>query len=315
MEPTKAFNNVIIGQFVLTGVPVKVYADNRYLTITDPDDVEDPIFGFGMDEDGDMHQFNYTDVTHLGVSGNKIDLETYNKGMEAKFKGGQAKEEPKDEEPKDDKEDKAAKESNMKLGDLIKEISEEEVEAEMEAAKAEIDAAKAKFKASRAAMKDTIKKSKDKMKAAKANLKVATEGHLYGHDDEDSELKETNYTFGVGDIVKNKNSSCPHHGSMGTVKKMMYLPNDIGTVALYTVMNSGDTFNPGDVLAKTIDQLEPIQNPDELEELDVRDKHGDEKIENPKTGKKIKFSSALKAPKGTQVYNKARKRYNQLKDK
>ena len=41
----------------------------------------------------------------------------------------------------------------------------------------------------------------------------------------------------------------------------------------------------------------------------------DKEIENPKTGKKIKFSSALKAPKGTKVYNKARKMYNRLKEK
>ena len=47
MEPTKYFNNVIIGQFVLTGVPVKVYIGGRYLTITDADDVENSIFGFG----------------------------------------------------------------------------------------------------------------------------------------------------------------------------------------------------------------------------------------------------------------------------
>ena len=41
----------------------------------------------------------------------------------------------------------------------------------------------------------------------------------------------------------------------------------------------------------------------------------DKEIENPKTGKKIKFSSALKSPKGTKVYNKARKMYNRLKEK
>ena len=39
MEPAKSFNNIIIGQFVLTGVPVKVYVDGRHLTITDTDDV------------------------------------------------------------------------------------------------------------------------------------------------------------------------------------------------------------------------------------------------------------------------------------
>ena len=93
MAEAKYFNNVIIGQFVLTGVPVKVYAGNRFLMITDPDDVESPIFGFGMDEDGDMIQFRYTDVEFLSVSGNKVDLETYNKGMADKFGGEDTKKE------------------------------------------------------------------------------------------------------------------------------------------------------------------------------------------------------------------------------
>ena len=72
MPAPKIFNNVILGQFVLSGVPVKVYASGRFLTLTDADDIEDPVIGFGMDEDGDMHRFNYTDVVHLGVSGNIV---------------------------------------------------------------------------------------------------------------------------------------------------------------------------------------------------------------------------------------------------
>ena len=252
MEPTKYFNNIIIGQFVLTGVPVKVYIGGRYLTITDADDVEDPTFGFGMDEDGDMQRFDYRNVMQLMVSGNEIDLETYNKGMEAKFGGGDAKaekpkEDDKEADKKDDKGDNPMADHYMpSVADLIKEISQDEVDAEIEAAEAAMDAAKAKEKAAKAAVKDTIKKSKEKIKAAKAQ--PIEEGH--------------DYTFGVGDIVKNKNTSCPHHGSMGVVKKIMDLPNDMGTVVLYTVTNSGPTYRPGDVLSKTIDQLEPIQKPD-----------------------------------------------------
>jgi hypothetical protein len=265
MEPAKYFNNVIIGQFVLTGVPVKVYIGGRYLTITDADDVEDPIFGFGMDEDGDMQRFDYRNVMQLSVSGNVVDLETYNKGMEDKFSGGEEKsEEPKDDEKeKEDKgEDKGEvpglKDSYMpSITDLIREISQDEVDAEIEAAESEIDAAKAKEKAAKAAVKDKVKAAKDKIKAAKAQMKVAEEGIVK----EDHE----SYTFGVGDIVKNKNTSCPHHGSMGVVKKLMKLANNMGIVAVYTVMNSGPTYKPGDVLTKTIDQLEPIQKPDGVE--------------------------------------------------
>jgi len=35
----------------------------------------------------------------------------------------------------------------------------------------------------------------------------------------------------------------------------------MGTVVLYTVTNNGPTFKSGDVLTKTMDQLEPIQSP------------------------------------------------------
>tara|TARA_B100001094_G_scaffold319281_1_gene363889 strand:- start:503 stop:1243 length:741 start_codon:yes stop_codon:yes gene_type:complete len=245
MEPAKVFNNVIIGQFVLTGVPVKVYVGGRYLIITEADDVEDSTYGFGMDEDGDMQQFDYFAVEHLMVSGNVIDLDFYNKGMGATEE--EPKEEPKEEEPKE--------ESIMpSIKDILAEISQEEVDAEVEGAEAEMDSAKAKLKAAQAAMKNTIKKSKEKIKAAKSQPidEIVNEDH--------------HYTFGVGDIVKNKNSSCPHHGSIGVVKKVMELPNDMGTVAIYTVMNSGSTYRPGDSLTKTIDQLEPITAIDSSEE-------------------------------------------------
>tara|TARA_R100000458_G_C8179039_1_gene176741 strand:+ start:199 stop:615 length:417 start_codon:yes stop_codon:yes gene_type:complete len=52
----------------------------------------------------------------------------------------------------------------------------------------------------------------------------------------------------------------------------------------------------------------------ELEELDVRKTHGDKRIENPKTGNKIKLRTALKAKKGSKVYRTARRMYNNLKD-
>ena len=86
MEPIKAFSNVIIGQFVLTRIPIKVYVDNRYLIITSTDDVQDPLIGFGMDEDGQMQRFDYRMIQHLSVgpTGNVIDLDAYNKAMGAK---------------------------------------------------------------------------------------------------------------------------------------------------------------------------------------------------------------------------------------
>ena len=73
-------------------------------------------------------------------------------------------------------------------------------------------------------------------------------------------FEDHHYTFGIGDIVKNKNTSCPHQGSMGIVQKIMKLANDMGKVVRYRVVNSGPTYNPGDVLTKTIDQLEPVRD-------------------------------------------------------
>ena len=254
MAEAKYFNNVIIGQFVLTGVPVKVYAGNRFLMITDPDDVESPIFGFGMDEDGDMIQFRYTDVEFLSVSGNKVDLETYNKGMADKFGGEDTKKEaPKEDDKESEEAPEEPKESIMpSIGDLMKEISQEEVDAEVEGAEAAIDAAKAKLKAAQAAMKSTVKKSKEKIKAAKSQ--PIDEGHMTPGGPMGASVP--GYTFGTGDIVKNINSNCKHYGSIGVVKKIMDLPNGMGKVAVYTVGNSGPTYKPGMSLTKTIDQLE-----------------------------------------------------------
>ena len=79
MAEAKFFNNNIIGQYVLTRVPVKVYVDGRFLTITDVDDIEDPLMGFGMDENGAMKHFAYSSIEHLLIHGNKVDIETYNK--------------------------------------------------------------------------------------------------------------------------------------------------------------------------------------------------------------------------------------------
>ena len=253
MATPKVFNNVIIGQFALTGVPLKVYVNGIYLTITDIDDVENSSMGFGMDVDGRMQRFGYNEIEHLSVAGNQVTIDAYNKGMEAKFSGDEeAPEEEPAEEPKKE-------ESTMKLGDILKEISQDEVDAEVEGAEAQIDASKAKLKAAQAAMKTTIKVSKEKIKAAKSQ--PIDDGYTAGVDDGKagkSLEEDRGYTFGTGDIIKNINPKCKHFGSQGIVKGVQDM--DDGTkVAIYTVTNSGDTYSPGMTLTKTIDQLEPIQ--------------------------------------------------------
>ena len=58
----KFFDNTIIAQYAVTGVPLKVYVDSRYLTITDADDVENPLIGQGMEPNGEMEPFSYQDI-------------------------------------------------------------------------------------------------------------------------------------------------------------------------------------------------------------------------------------------------------------
>ena len=118
MPAAKSFNNIIIGQFALTGIPTKVYVQGRFLTITDPDDVENPLIGFGMDENGRMIQFDYTQVEKLSVAGNDVDIKTYNKGMEKKF-GAEEEGGDKDKE----KDSGAAEKSALPGGDEKKEES------------------------------------------------------------------------------------------------------------------------------------------------------------------------------------------------
>ena len=261
MEPAKIFNNVIIGQFALTGVPLKVYVNGRVLTITDVDDVEDPNIGLGMDADGKMRYFKYAQIEKLIVSGNDVTIDTYNAGMEARFAGGEGEEAPADaDKPEEDETEEKKKGTSMSDGvvsmnlkDLIKEISKDEVAAEIEGATAQIAAAKAKLKASQAAMKTTVKTSKEKIKAAKSQ---PIDDGVVQEDHEE-------FTFGTGDIVKNINPKCKHFKSQGIVKSVDDIEG-VGKVATYTVTNSGNTYSPGMSLTKTINQLSSIQATDSL---------------------------------------------------
>ena len=64
------------------------------------------------------------------------------------------------------------------------------------------------------------------------------------------ELKE--YTYGVGDVVKDVNPSCPHYGAEGKVKSVS--PRSV----VFIVTNKGDNFKPGQELEKTHDQMKKI---------------------------------------------------------
>lgn len=76
--------------------------------------------------------------------------------------------------------------------------------------------------------------------------------------------------FHLGDHVENINPSCEHYKSAGIIKAIKKLPeigskhvkskhNDPGPVIVYQVDNEGKTFQPGDLLTKTLNQLKKIK--------------------------------------------------------
>ena len=61
------------------------------------------------------------------------------------------------------------------------------------------------------------------------------------------------YTIQTGDMVHNVNPQCNHFGSKGIANSTF--DEDGITMIRYTVTNQGDTFKPGDVLTKSMDQM------------------------------------------------------------
>ncbi len=103
--------------------------------------------------------------------------------------------------------------------------------------------------------KDIVDKKKELMDLKKDLLDAETDEMEDAEDsmDESHEAMPGTYTFGVGDIINNKNPGCVHYGSKGIV---IQIPKQ-GLIR-YTVTNTGDTYKPGDILTKTADQLEKI---------------------------------------------------------
>ena len=64
------------------------------------------------------------------------------------------------------------------------------------------------------------------------------------------ELSE--YTYGVGDVVKDDNPTCPHYGAQGKVKSVN--PKSV----VFVVTNKGDNFEPRQELEKSHDQMKKI---------------------------------------------------------
>lgn len=63
----------------------------------------------------------------------------------------------------------------------------------------------------------------------------------------------------AGMRVLNTNASCKHYNSEGFVKEVKDLPDNMGKVIAYEVINDGQTFKKGDILTKTIDQIKILE--------------------------------------------------------
>jgi len=63
----------------------------------------------------------------------------------------------------------------------------------------------------------------------------------------------------AGMRILNINASCKHYNSEGIVKEIKDLPNDMGKIVAYEVLNDGNNFKKGDILTKTIDQIKILE--------------------------------------------------------
>jgi hypothetical protein len=63
----------------------------------------------------------------------------------------------------------------------------------------------------------------------------------------------------AGDKVRNINTACMHYGSEGVVETVIGLPEDHNWTVGYQTTNSGKTWDVGQVLTKTDDQLQKLE--------------------------------------------------------
>lgn len=82
---------------------------------------------------------------------------------------------------------------------------------------------------------------------------------LYSQEDEnDKPEMEEEDNMQVGARVMNVNASCKHFASEGLITEIKELPDNMGKVVSYEVVNDGQNYKKGDILTKTIDQLQAL---------------------------------------------------------
>jgi len=81
---------------------------------------------------------------------------------------------------------------------------------------------------------------------------------VYSEKSEESE-PEMESEMEAGMRVLNINPSCKHYNSEGFIKEIKELPENMGKVIAYEVINDGPNFKKGDILTKTIDQIKILE--------------------------------------------------------
>jgi len=76
---------------------------------------------------------------------------------------------------------------------------------------------------------------------------------------QESENDNEKQVMEAGMRILNINASCKHYNSEGIIKEIKDLPNDMGKIVAYEVLNDGTNFKKGDILTKTIDQIKILE--------------------------------------------------------
>jgi len=76
---------------------------------------------------------------------------------------------------------------------------------------------------------------------------------------DDSLIVTASEEMKIGQRVLNVNSKSKHFASEGIIKEIKELDNEMGKIIAYEVTNNGTNFKEGDILTKTIDQLNLLE--------------------------------------------------------
>lgn len=120
------FDNRLLGQYLKTGVDVKVFVNGVYYVLASPNDVTNPVIGYGYDLNGGTFIFDYRAIDHILVNGSPISIEQLEKAFTSKNEPEeQSKDKPeskKEPKEKDSKEDDVKKEESISIGAYVQNI-------------------------------------------------------------------------------------------------------------------------------------------------------------------------------------------------